>query len=276
MKGGILNLGGEGQIYSGAFITTISALALARFGIFGAALAILAGAVFSGMIAAVSGFLKVKWDTNELITTFLISNALILVADYFITGPFVDPLTNLQSTEKIPVNFRLPLILPPSNLSAALFFAIAAVVATHIFLFKTRAGYGIRISGINPQFARYGGLNTGFSAVLAMFLSGALYGAGGGMAIFGTYYAAIKEFSSGMGWNGLAVALIAGSKPKAVIPAAIFFAWIGAGGRMAMQFSDVTFEIASIVQAFVFFLVTGRVLLDFFKRGRVGRVRGNA
>jgi simple sugar transport system permease protein len=266
MQANCFNLGGEGQIYTGAFVTTVAALALAPLGLPGAVLALAAGAAVSGLAAGLSGFLKVRWNTSELITTFLLSNALILITSYFITGPFLDPATNLQSTRKIPENFRLPLILSPSNLSAALCFALAAADLVSIFLYRSKRGYELRMSGINKVFARYGGINTSGGIVLALFLSGLLYGLGGGMAIYGTYHSTIKEFSTGMGWNGLAVALIARNRPQAVIPAAIFFAWIGSGARIAMQFSDVTFEIASIVQSVVFFLVTSTVLLDIFKR----------
>jgi simple sugar transport system permease protein len=268
MLGGNLNLGGEGQLYSGAFIAAVTALALAPLGIFGAILGILAGAVFAALAAGLSGFFKMRWNTNELITTFLISNTLILLVSYCITGPFLDPGTNLQSTGKIPEAFRLPLLLPPSNLSAALFFALAAVVLVHILLFRTKLGYEIRICGYNVRFAKYGGIRTGKTLVISMLLSGACYGAAGAFAVYGTYYSAIKEFSSGLGWNGLAVALIAGSKPRFIVPAAVFFAWIGAGARMAMQFSDVTFEIASIVQAVVFFLVSSVVLRELFNKPR--------
>lgn len=266
MRSGNINLGGEGQIYAGALVTTAVALALEPLGIAGAILALAAGSLVAGCIAGLSGLLKNRWNTSELITTFLISNALMLITSYFITGPLMDPDTNLQSTRKIAESFRLPLIMPPSNLSAALFYAVAAVVVVHVFLYRTRVGYEIRLSGLNGVFARYGGINTGWSMILSMFLSGFLYGLGGGMAIYGTYYATMKDFSSGMGWNGLAVALIAQSRPAAIIPAAIFFAWIGSGARLAMQFSDVTFEIASIVQSVVFFLVTSVVLRDLFKR----------
>jgi simple sugar transport system permease protein len=102
-----------------------------------------------------------------------------------------------------------------------------------------------------------------------MFLSGAFFGLGGGMTIFGTYYACMKDFSVGMGWNGLAVALIARYRPAAIIPAALFFAYIESGARNAMMHSDVTFEIASIVQSVVFFLVTSTVLqqIGVKKRG---------
>ncbi|GHV88506.1 ABC transporter permease [Spirochaetia bacterium] len=266
MQAGNFNLGGEGQIYSGAFVTAITAITLEPLGYFGAVIALAAGAFFSGGVAALSGVCKVRWNTNELITTFLVSNALVLIINYLITGPFLDPAANLQSTRKIPDAFHLPQILPPSNLSAALIAAVIAVLLGQLFLYRTKAGYELRMCGLNLMFAKYGGISAGWSMTLSMFLSGAFYGAGGGMAVYGTYFSAIKEFSLGLGWNGLAVALIARSRPAGVIPAAIFFAWIGAGARMAMQFSDVTFEIASIVQSVVFFLVTSTVLRDLFSK----------
>lgn len=273
MRGGNFNLGGEGQIYSGAFVAVIASLALTSLGAAGAVLALLAGALFAGAAAGFSGFLKEKWDANELITSFLISNALILFTNYCITGPFLDPETNLQSTRKIAESWRLPRILPPSSLNVALFYALAMAALVHIFFYRTRTGYETRLCGINPWFAKYGGIDTGRNTILAMFVSGALYGLGGGMTAYGTYYAAIKEFSSGMGWNGLAVALLARSKPAAVIPAAVFFAWIGAGARIAMQFSDVTFELASIIQSVIFFLVSSAVLRDLFAAGDKTRRR---
>jgi simple sugar transport system permease protein len=269
MQTGSLNLGGEGQIYSGAFVTTIVALSLGYLGFFGGLIAILAGAFFAGAIAALSGFCKARWNTNELITTFLLSNAIILIINYLVNGPFLDPETNLQSTGKIAENLRLPMILQPSNLSAAAIIAVAMVFVVHVFLKRSKLGYEFRMAGANEIFARYGGINTRLNTTIAMFLSGALYGLAGGLAVFGTYYATIKEFTAGLGWNGLAAALIAGFYPPALIPASIFFAWIASGARIAMQNSDITYEIASIVQAVILFLITSLVLRNLFaKKGR--------
>jgi simple sugar transport system permease protein len=264
MKTGSLNLGGEGQIYSGAFIATAAALSLSQLGFFGGFIAILAGAVVAGLAAALSGLCKARWNTSELITTFLLSNALILIVNYLVNGPFLDPETSLQSTKKIATALRLPLILPPSNLSAAIFIALAAVLAVHIFLSRTKFGYELRMAGASEIFARYGGINTRLNTVIAMFLSGAFYGLAGGLAVFGTYYGTIKEFSAGLGWNGLAAALIARFYPPALIPASLFLAWLGSGARIAMQNSDITFEVASIVQAVIFFLATSASLRAMF------------
>lgn len=270
MRAGSFNLGGEGQLYSGAFVATVSALAFAQWGFAGVVFSLLLGAIAGGALAALSGLLRMKWQTSELITSFLVSNAVVLIVNYLIAGPFMDPTTNLIATRKIPEHFRFTRILEPSNLSSALIAALVAVLLVHLYLYKTKSGYELRLYGLNPRFARYGGIMTSWYTVLPMFLSGAFYGLGGAMAIFGTYYASMKEFSVGMGWNGLAVALIARFRPAAVIPAAIFFAYIESGARNAMLHSDVTFEIASIVQSVVFFLVTSAVLQ------RIGSARRHA
>ena len=260
MKTGSLNLGGEGQIYSGAFVCTITALTLPHIGFFGGLSAVLAGAVFAGLACALSGAFKAAWKTNELITTFLVSNILIRVVNYLLNGPFLDPETNLQAAKKIDGSLHLSKIMLPSNLSAALYIALAVLIIAYIFLYKTKRGYEFRISGANEIFARYGGINTKLNTIAAMFLSGAMYGLAGGLLVLGTHHTVIKDFSEGLGWNGIAVALIARFYPPALIPASLFIAWIGSGARIAMQNSCITFEIAFIVQAMILFLATGTAL----------------
>ncbi|MDR0302522.1 MAG: ABC transporter permease [Treponema sp.] len=269
MKAGNLNLGGEGQIYFGAFCTIAASLFLSKYGIgqFGVIAGVLAvtfGFLCSGLLAAFSGFCKAMWNTSELITSFLLSCAVIPVVNYLVCGPFLDPQTSLQSTRKIAENLRLPLVLKPSGLSAGIFIAAAAVIAVQFFLSRTKPGYEIRMTGSNELFARYGGINTKLTTVISMAISGSFYGLAGSMAVMGTYHAVIKEFSAGLGWNGLAVALISGFYPAAVIPAALFFAWIGAGARIAMQNTGLTFEVASIVQAVIFFISTSVVIRKWF------------
>jgi len=103
---------------------------------------------------------------------------------------------------------------------------------------------------------------------LSLFISGCLYGFAGGIEIAGIHHAVIKEFSSGLGWNGLAVALIARFYSPAVIPAALFFAWLGSGARIAMQNTGLTVEVASIVQAVILFLSTSMLIFNSVKRKR--------
>jgi len=271
MKTGSFNLGGEGQIYFGAFTATAAALFLAKYdffqyGIITGIIAVSAGVIASGLLAAISGFCKARWNTSELITSFLASSAVIPIVNYFVTGPFLDPQTSLLSTRKIPPYMRLPLILKPSGLNGSVFIAILSVLLVSIFLSKTKTGYEFRMAGKNEIFARYGGINTKLNTVIAMAISGGFHGLAGAMLVFGTYHAVIKEFSAGIGWNSLAVALVAGFSPSLIIPASLFFAWIGAGARIAMQNTGLTFETSSIVQSVIFFLSTSLVVRNIFSR----------
>jgi simple sugar transport system permease protein len=264
MKTGNLNLGGEGQVYLGSFCAVAVALAFPKFGNFTIFLAVTAGICSSGAMAAFSGFCKQRWNVNELITTFLLSCAVIPVVNFLVTGPFLDPETSLLSTQKIPENLRLFFILQPSSLNTSVFAAIVAVIFVHFFLSRTKTGYEIRMTGSNELFARYGGINAKMNTMFAFALSGAFYGLAGSLVVIGTYHSVIKEFSVGLGWNGLAVALIANFSVPAIIPAALFIAWIGAGARIATQNTGLTLEVASIVQAVIFLLSTSYVIRNIF------------
>ena len=270
IKTASLNLGGEGQVYIGAFITTITAVVLNNFGAFAAFIAAAAGGLSAGSLGAISGFLKARWKTNELISSFLISCAVIPVINYLVTGPFLDPDTSLLSTRKIAENMRLPLILMPSGLSAGLYLAVAFTIIICFFLNKTKLGYEFRMAGKNEMFARYGGINTKLNTVLAMAMSGFMYGLAGSIAVLGTHYAVIKEFSAGLGWSGLTTALIASFSPLAVIPCAVFLAWINSGARIAMQNTGLTFEIAYIIQAVLFLLSSSLIIKNIFDKKRKG------
>ncbi len=133
---------------------------------------------------------------------------------------------------------------------------------------RTHAGYEMRMCGLNREFARYGGINIRTYLVLPMVLSGALHGLAGAFSVLGTHGAAIKGFSGGMGWNGIAVALIARNNPLAVVPAALLFAWLDAGARAATLHGDVTYEIAAIAQSCIFFLVTAQALYGLARKRR--------
>jgi ABC-type uncharacterized transport system permease subunit len=268
-KASMFNLGGEGQVYSGALAATVICLALPQANGYLGGLAALAGALATGaVLAGMSGFFKMKWGTDELISSFLISTAVGFIVNYFITGPLDDPNNNLLASFAIDKRYFLAGLFPPSKLNVSALFALAAAGLVFFLLYYTHPGYEMRMCGLNREFSRYGGINVPAYVVLPMLLSGALHGLAGGLAILGTYHMAIKEFSFGMGWNGIAVSLIAGNHPLGVVPAAMFFAYLDAGAKAAMLHSDVTFEIAAIVQSVIFYLITAQALYGALRRRR--------
>ena len=209
-----------------------------------------------------------KWGTDELISSFLISGALVLVVNYFITGPLDDPANSLLTTPKIAPQFQFLKIFLPSKLDISALFAVIMSILVFFLMYYSHWGYEMRMCGLNREFSRYGGINVSTYLVLPMLLSGALHGLAGGVAIMGTHHMALKGFSFGLGWNGIAVALIARNHPLGVVPAAIFFAYLDAGAKAAMLHSDVTFEIAAVVQAVIFYLVTAQALYNLVRYRR--------
>jgi riboflavin transport system permease protein len=269
-KSSVFNLGGEGQVYLGGLVATAVCLAIpAGNGYLVGTLAVVASVAASAVLAGLSGFFRMKWNADEMISSFLISAAMVLIVNFFITGPLDDPGNNLLSTYTIGKQYRLAWIYPPSKLNTSAFIAVAAAVLGWFFLFKSHAGYEMRMCGLNREFARYGGINVSTYLVLPMVLSGALHGIAGGLSVLGTYGAAIKGFSGGMGWNGIAVALIAGNNPLGVLPAALLFAYLDAGARAATLRTDITYEIVAVAQSFIFYLVTAQALWGLSWRRRM-------
>jgi simple sugar transport system permease protein len=261
-RAGLYNLGGEGQIYASALAGTVAGLALPQAaGPLGALVVVLVAMATGGLLAGLSGALRHFFRAPEIITSFLLSAAVIPLVDYLITGPFNDPDRNLIATRTLPESFWLPRLLVPSELSLALVIAVALAGVVFLVLYRTVPGYELRLFGLNNEFARYAGINTGAHTVGAMAVSGALHGLCGGLMVLGTYHAAISAFSGGIGWNAIAVALIARLHPLAAIASALVFSYLEAGAKASMLHTEFTFELATIIQGVVFLFVTAHLFL---------------
>jgi len=265
-KSSTFNLGGEGQAYSGAVVATVILLALPTMpGIVGGAAAIIAAVGMGAFLAGLSGFFRMRWGTDQLISSFLVSSAVILIINYLVTGPLDDPTNSMLTTARIAEQYQFLKIFKPSKLDASIFFAVAAAFGTYFFMQRTHWGYEMRMCGINREFSRYAGINVGKYLLVPMAISGGFHGLAGAVTVMGTHYRCLKGVTAGLGWNGIAVALIAKNNPIAVVPAALFFAYLDAGAKAATLHADVTLELAKIAQAVIFFLVTAQALYGLFK-----------
>lgn len=263
-RGGLYNLGGEGQIFTGALAGTLAAVALPDLpGPLGAMLVLVVAAATGGGLAALAGVLRRVWGAPELITSYLLSAALIPGAEYLISGPANDPERNLLATRTISESYWLARIMPPSELSLAFPVAIVAALLLFVLMFFTVRGYELRLFGLNQEFAVYAGINSTAYTVGAMAISGALHGLTGGLMIAGTYHAAISGFTGGIGWNAIAVALVGRLHPLGGIVSALVFAYLDAGAKASMLHTSFTFELGTIIQAVILLLVTA----SFVRRG---------
>lgn len=259
-KTGVFNLGGEGQIYLASLVAAQTALFMEGLAIpFAPVVPILAAMLSAGVVAGLSGLFRAIWEADELISSFLISQAILPVISYLIQGPLKDPDTNLLATERIPEAFELPSVLGPSQANIGLFLALAVTLAVAWFLRRTRFGYELRMTGLNQEFSEYGGIPVRAYFVLAMLVSGALHGAGGAVLVAGVHQSALVDVSAGYGWNGIAVALIGRTSPLGVIPAALVFAYLDAGAKAASRVTDFSFELGTLIRGTIFLLITARI-----------------
>ncbi|HWR10295.1 MAG TPA: ABC transporter permease [Rectinemataceae bacterium] len=255
------NLGGEGQIYSGALAATLIALSFPESPALGVQLLSCAAAgAAGGLIGGLSGTLKRRLGVDELISSFLISSLVVLLVDFLITGPLQDPASNFQTTRAVAPALVFAKIFLPSSLSTGLIVALFASLAGKAVMDRTRFGFELKLCGSSREFARYAGIDSGIYTLLPMVLSGALHGLAGALMVFGSYHKVMRGFSSGIGWSAIAVSLIARNNPLALIPAAAFYAYLDSGAKSVMLGSEVSSEIVAIVQAVIFLLITATAL----------------
>ncbi|MDR0496325.1 MAG: ABC transporter permease [Treponema sp.] len=271
-RGGTFNLGGEGQIYLGGLTASVVLLTgrgwltwhhWAVAGNDGGLpapilliLAALTAMVTGALLGGFSGLLKKKFGMNELISSFLLSSALIPLADYLVKGPWRDSTGNLLALSAFSDDLMLSRLLPPSNLSTSFIFALLLVFCGHVFINRTSPGYQFRISGAALDFARFGGIDHEKAWIPAMSISGALFALAGFFAVAGTYGRCHAGFPGGLGWSAIAVAFIAGNRPLALLPAALVFGWLKSGSDLALLATGLNLETSSFIQAVVLLFAT--------------------
>lgn len=259
IKSGDFNLGGEGQIYLGGFV---SAVILASMGNisgpatgFAILLAILAAAGCSALLAALSALFKILRNADFLFTSFIASAAIIPFIDGLISGPARSQTDNLLATSFIPETVRFPSILNPSPLNVSFIFAIALCAGTWFLLNRTAWGRQVCILGTSQEFSRFAGFACNKLSITSALISGALHGLAGATAILGTYFTCHQGFYSGMGWNAFSSALIAGANPLALIPSSFIMGFMTTYANRYALFHNFGFDMSSLIQAVILFII---------------------
>ncbi|AEH50279.1 ABC transporter permease [Pseudothermotoga thermarum] len=258
---GVFNIGLEGQLYFATLAGTFVALHLKGFqAVF---FALLVAFIVGSAVASLSAFLKIKLNIDELITTFLVSNGLIHVTNFLLNTYLRDPMAALSATKYLHVEV---LTIPGLNVHVGFLVAILLAIWLQMVFEKSVLGYQMRLVGGNVVFSRYAGIDVEKTWWIAFALSGGLAALGGMVDVLAVHGRMIRGFSFGYGWNGIAVALLAKNKPFFVIFSALFFSYLETGAQIASIFADVTPEIARLVQASVFYLVTAEALASLKRR----------
>ncbi len=238
----IWNIGAEGQFFLGAFGASAVVLTpilpadspqwlfILTMLIFGMA----AGAIWG----FIPGYLKAKFNVNEVISTLMLNYIAVSWNNYWIYAVWTEG--GFQMSKMFPRNAWLPRLTDFADRVPAfggltvhfgLVLAILAAVVVWLILYRSQWGYEIRVVGDNPPTAKYAGIPIARNTVLVMMLSGALAGLAGMSEISGVVHRLQGAISPGYGYTGIIVAWLAKLNPFAVIPVAIFFGALILAGR---------------------------------------------
>ncbi len=261
-RAGIFNLGGEGQAAVGLLAGSLTLAGLSGLPApLAIPLALSVSAIAGGLLALVSALAERRFGASVLLTTFLFSQAALVVVDYLLGGPLRDPASNLLGMRPLPASHLFPRLVEGLPFSLAPLVALAVAILIIMLIKATRSGFELGLFGHSRRFALTQGLDPKLD-LWPLLLSGCLYGVAGCFVILGSSGQAVQGMSAGLGWNGLAVSLVAATDPLFAIPATLFFAFLDAGARSASILSDLSPETAAIMKALVLLFVTARVEVD--------------
>ncbi len=280
-KGGLFNIGGEGQLAFGAVAAAWAGYALPGIlhtdippflhVILSVGLGVSAGALWG----AIPGYLKAKTGAHEVINTIMMNYIALNLTSFLLNGPMKDPSpTNVVArTPKIALSSQIFPIFENYRFHWGFILALAMAFFVWWLLWKTRLGFEIRTTGLNPDAAKYAGINVAQTVVITMGLSGALAGLAGAVEVTALNHRHELGFSSGYGFDAIAIALLGKNHPIGVVLASLLFGAMRNGATRMQFLTQIPVDIISIIQALILLFVSADAIVRYVYRIRTPQER---
>lgn len=239
IKAGLWNIGIEGFMYAGAIgAAAIGIATLPVPPIVHISLSILAAALFAAFWGLAPAYLRAYRGVNEVVTTIMMN----YVAIYFVSWmvhepqPMAEPGSFFPMSRMIAATAKLPILMRGTSLHPGFIIGLLSCIVFYLVLRYTPFGFRTRMLGVNPEGSRYAGVNVKRQILLVLLIGAAMGGVAGAVETIGLKQRVYMDFVAGVGYESVAVALLAGGNPLGVIASAMFFAALKAGGAtMSIQ-----------------------------------------
>ena len=270
-RANLTNVGGEGQIAMGGIAATALALwppvASLPLGL-AVILPLLAGTLAGAFWGGIAGVMKVRFGTNEVISTLLLGFVALLMVYWCVqsTALLRQPQTSsstLPESLPIPDSTKLPGLTgdPESPLHIGLLICLLLALATAIVLQRSTFGLRLRAIGLNELAARRAGMPGSILLVVALGIAGAFGGLTGAIMLQGEQFYLKAGFSSGYGFDGLVVGLLSRGSTLGVLAGALFFGFLRSGGISMEIMAGVPAALTLVIQGLIVIAVAGSVIL---------------
>lgn len=282
-KTGLFNIGSEGQYIVGSIGAFLIGYLLKLPPIIHPIFALCVGTLFGAVWGGIVGLLKSKFKINEVISSIMFNWIAFYLSNYMLSLKSLrkvgtDTTYSIQPTANIEIlgnwkktdegiNFLVEheilrqILRPPLNWG--ILIAVLVAIAVWYIIKKTTLGYQLKAVGYNLHAAEYGGINIEKNQVISMGISGAISGLAGAVMVLGVAgNIGLMASQQGYGFDGMAVALIAGNSPIACIPAGLLFAGLNYGGGKLNSALNTYSEVIDIVIGIIIFFIAMPRLLD--------------
>lgn len=273
-KGGLFNIGAEGQLALGAVAGAWVGYALPQVLGFSlptfihVPLALLFGMVVGALWAAIPGALKAYAGGHEVINTIMMNYIALNITSFLLNGPMKDktPTNVIARTPEIAESARIPVLFDGLRVHWGFVLALLAALFVWWLLWKTTLGFEIRTVGANPDAARYAGINVKRILILTMAFSGLLAGLAGTVEVTGVNYRHELGFSLGYGFDAIAIALLGKTHPLGVVLASFLFAAMRNGASQMQFLTQIPVDIISVIQALILLFVAADAIVRYIYR----------
>ena len=256
---GLFNIGVEGQYRLATIVAAAAGAAVSLPAPLHLGLIIVVAVVVAAIWAGIVAVLKVTRGVSEVISSIMMNFIALGIASYLLTGPFRGSPegASIIATADIPESGQMPglnaifdvfgLANPPRQLYGFLIIAVLVGVGIAILLNRTRFGFDLKASGMSPSAASASGVNARGMVIKTMLLSGAVAGLIGLPDLLGNTHSYTTDFTAGLGFLGIAVALLGRNKPVGIALAALLFAFLDRA-LVPLQINDYPSSVVTIVQ----------------------------
>ena len=280
-KGGLFNIGAEGQLALGAVSAAWVGYALPDVlgitipGFIHLLLVVAAGVLAGALWGAIPGWLKAKTGGHEVINTIMMNYIALNIVSFLLNGPWKDPnpLNVIARTPLIAEGARISPIFEGFRVHWGFPLAILVAVLVWWVLWKTTLGFEIRTAGANPDAGKYSGVNVSRTIVLTMAFSGMLAGLAGVIEVTALNYRHELGFSQGYGFDAIAIALLGKSHPLGVVIASILFGAMRNGATRMQFLTQIPVDVISVIQALILLFVAADAIIRYIYRIRTQEER---
>lgn len=266
-----INLAGEGSFHIGGLVATWLALNTTLPSGISPIVCILIAGIVGALVTSIPAILKIKTESDILVSSLMMNYLVLYFCNYILNYFIKDPKAGSVVSYAVPNLTQLGTIFEGTRIHVGLFIAIGVAIIGYIFLYKTKVGYELRVTGENQEFARYSGINVVKITLISSLLGGFVIGIGGGVEILGMYSRFSWTSLLGYGWDAIIITTLSKKNPLYVPFAAFFLAYLRTGAAIMARSTDVATEIVIITQGIIILFVVAEKFLSKYKHRMIAK-----